>query len=53
MREECGSIVAPEDLRKVGTIDFEFVGDPVILEVHVFLTARFSGKLYSTRRIYK
>ena len=43
MREECGAIVAPEDLRKVGTIDFEFVGDPVILEVHVFLTDKFSG----------
>ena len=30
-------------MRKVGTIDFEFVGDPVTLEVHVFLTEKFKG----------
>ena len=44
MREECGAVVEPEDFRKVGTIDFEFVGDPVLWEVHVFLTDKYSGE---------
>ncbi|XP_005109226.2 7,8-dihydro-8-oxoguanine triphosphatase isoform X2 [Aplysia californica] len=34
--EECG--VTAKSLNEVGLINFEFVGDPVILEVHVFDT---------------
>ena len=39
-------------MRKVGTIDFEFVGDPVILEVHVFLTEKFKGVYSKWRGAY-
>jgi len=42
--EECGLHVAEDDLDYVGIIDFEFVGDPVHLEVHVFLARKFEGK---------
>jgi hypothetical protein len=47
MREECGAVVEPSDFKNVGTIDFEFIGDPVILEVHVFLTDKYSGAVRS------
>lgn len=43
VQEECGLTVRQEDLVDVGTLDFEFVGDPVHLEVHVFETRQFSG----------
>ena len=39
-------------MRKVGTIDFEFVGDPVTLEVHVFLTEKFKGMYRRFRGAY-
>ena len=45
VREECGHEVDKEDLDKVAVIDFEFEGDPVILEVHVFKTRKFSGEM--------
>ena len=32
------------DLKEVGQIDFEFLGDPKILEVHVFISDKYSGK---------
>lgn len=41
MREEAGILV--KDLEKVGIIDFEFEGDPVLLEVHVYRTESFAG----------
>lgn len=40
--EEAGIRVA--DIEKVGHINFEFVGDPVTLEVHVFKAGSFSGE---------
>ena len=39
--EECGLVVS--ELDKVGVILFEFVGQPQILEVHVFRTERYTG----------
>ena len=40
--EEAGIRVA--DIKNIGHITFEFVGDPVILEVSVFKTRSFSGE---------
>ena len=40
-KEECGLDVS--DLDKVGTLIFEFVGEPQLLEVHVFRTEHFTG----------
>lgn len=40
--EEVG--IRPANLVKVGKIDFEFVGDPVILEVNIFKTSDFEGE---------
>lgn len=42
LREEAGIDV--EFLEKVGIIDFEFRGDPVILQVHIFKSNNFSGE---------
>ena len=38
-------------LDSVGTIDFEFEDDPVILEVHVFQTRIFSGDMTETEEM--
>ncbi|CAL8122314.1 unnamed protein product [Orchesella dallaii] len=43
VKEECGLSVLPEDMEKFAIIHFEFVDDPVILEVHVFRCTKFSG----------
>lgn len=40
--EEVGIKVA--DIKKVGHIDFEFIGEPETLEVHVFKAGSFSGE---------
>ena len=34
--EECGLVVEPSHLTEAGHIEFEFKGDPIKLEVHVF-----------------
>ena len=41
VKEEADIDVA--DLEKMGVIDFEFVGNPEVLEVHIFRSAEFSG----------
>jgi 8-oxo-dGTP diphosphatase/2-hydroxy-dATP diphosphatase len=51
VREECGLEVLVEDLRPAGTIHFEFVGEPVQLEVHVFQTAEFQGTVVETEEM--
>lgn len=38
------SSLKSDDLEEIGLIDFEFVGDPQILEVHVFTTSKFEGE---------
>lgn len=35
-------------MTKVGLLDFEFQGDPVVLEVHVFSTSEYSGDVIET-----
>ncbi len=41
MKEECG--VDVRDIEKLGIIEFEFKGNPEILEVHVFRALDFFG----------
>ncbi|XP_052069830.1 oxidized purine nucleoside triphosphate hydrolase-like isoform X2 [Mytilus californianus] len=41
LREECGLV--SNILEKIGLLKFEFVGDPQLLEVHVFTTEQFTG----------
>ena len=48
LNEECGAVVKPQHARKVATIDFEFEGDPKLMEVHVFIAEKWSGE----RRIF-
>lgn len=40
-KEECGLDVS--ELDSVGTLIFEFVGEPQLLEVHVYRTEHFTG----------
>lgn len=47
MREECGAVIEPRHLKKVANIDFEFEGDPVVLEVHVFMAEKYSGSSHA------
>ncbi|ELT93923.1 hypothetical protein CAPTEDRAFT_47512, partial [Capitella teleta] len=49
MQEECGLIV--DDFKKVGLLMFEFVGDPQLLEVHVFHSETFRGKCIETEEM--
>ncbi len=42
VKEEAG--VSVSDIEEVGRIDFEFKGNPEILEVHIFRTEEFTGK---------
>ena len=41
IKEEAG--IEVQDLEKRGIIEFEFQGDPQILEVHIFSSQSFSG----------
>lgn len=42
LKEEVGIIV--KQIEKVGVIEFQFQGNPEILEVHLYKTAQFTGK---------
>jgi 8-oxo-dGTP diphosphatase/2-hydroxy-dATP diphosphatase len=42
LREEAG--IKVEQLEKVGILDFEFKGNPEILQVHIFRSDSFVGK---------
>lgn len=48
-REEAG--IEAENLDKVGIIDFEFKGNPEILQVHIFRSNNFSGKLMESEEM--
>jgi len=43
LKEEAG-IKVTQRLEKIGILDFEFQGNPEILEVHIFRGEKFSGK---------
>ena len=44
--EESG--LTADTLKKVGLLMFEFIGDPQLLEVHVFETSEYKGTPYET-----
>lgn len=46
LREEAG--ISANGLKKRGVINFEFEGDPKILEVHIFSAADFRGEPYES-----
>ena len=48
LREESGLVVLPVNLEKIAVIDFEFMGDPVILEVHLFTSTKYEGHPFET-----
>jgi hypothetical protein len=49
LREECNLIC--HQLHKMGILTFEFKGDPILLEVHVFHTKHFSGEILESEGI--
>ncbi|KAF3419974.1 hypothetical protein E2986_03931 [Frieseomelitta varia] len=49
LKEECG--LSAEQLKKVGILEFEFKGDTVLLEVHVFETYKYSGELIESEEM--
>lgn len=42
LQEESGLMV--DDLEKVGNIKFEFVGEPQLLDVHIFRADMYNGE---------
>jgi len=48
-KEECGIEII--ELEKIGIIDFEFEGNPEILEVHLFSIKDFSGEPVETEEM--
>ncbi|XP_076456795.1 oxidized purine nucleoside triphosphate hydrolase-like [Babylonia areolata] len=43
LKEESG--LTGHDLNEIGMLTFEFEGDPVLLEVHVFSTTKYTGQV--------
>ncbi|KAK6170069.1 hypothetical protein SNE40_018550 [Patella caerulea] len=48
LEEESGLIVSPDSLSNAALLKFEFVGNPQILEVHVFTTTEVTGEPIET-----
>lgn len=46
--EESGLTVTEDNLDHVGVLTFEFVNDPVLMEVHVYRTETFNGSPIET-----
>ena len=46
VKEECGLDVI--DLHKIGLVQVEFEGDPTLLDVYVFETCKYQGKIIET-----
>ena len=44
MKEECSLVIYSENLKHIGEIDFEFIGNPIHSLVHVFEARVFSAK---------
>ena len=49
LKEEAG--IEAENIEKFGLIDFEFKGNPEILEVHIFKINNFSGNLVESEEM--
>ena len=43
LHEECG--VKAKSLHQIGLLVFEFIGEPQLLEVHVYSTDEFVGNI--------
>nr|CAB3264483.1 7,8-dihydro-8-oxoguanine triphosphatase-like [Phallusia mammillata] len=43
LQEECGLIVNEDDVRQIGMILFDFVGDDFFIEMNIFKTKKFTG----------
>nr|CAD7263019.1 unnamed protein product [Timema shepardi] len=50
LQEECGLHV--DEMDRVGLLEFQFEGDPVLLEVHVFTTTNFKGEPVETDEMF-
>jgi len=46
LEEECG--LKAKLLRQVGLLMFEFIGEPQLLEVHVFTASEYDGTVVET-----
>ncbi|CAG7716984.1 unnamed protein product [Allacma fusca] len=51
IEEECGLRVRQEDLKQVAVNHFEFVGNPVVMEVHIFKCDRFEGEVVESEEM--
>ena len=51
VKEECGLDVDSEELEETAVIEFEFKGDPVKLEMHVFQTRNFSNEIIESEEM--
>merc|ERR1712071_300091 len=51
LEEESGLIVLPADLVQIGVMEFEFVENPIPMQVHVFTTSSYSGNLVETEEM--
>ncbi|XP_043585654.1 7,8-dihydro-8-oxoguanine triphosphatase-like [Bombus pyrosoma] len=49
LKEECG--LSAQKLKKVGILEFEFEGDEVLLEVHVFETYEYCGEVIESEEM--
>ncbi|XP_053973701.1 oxidized purine nucleoside triphosphate hydrolase-like isoform X1 [Hylaeus anthracinus] len=49
LKEECGLSV--KDLKKIGLLEFEFEGNEILLEVHVFETYQYHGKVIESEEM--
>lgn len=43
LKEECGLVVQSKDLVPTGIMQYEYTGDPVLMEVHLFTTSIYTG----------
>ena len=48
LQEECGIYMYSKILNNTRLLKSEFVGDPSILEVHVFTTDQFTGTVHES-----
>ena len=49
LKEECG--LHATDLKKIGVLEFEFEGNEILFEVHVFETYKYCGEVIESEGI--
>ncbi|KAG7189413.1 hypothetical protein KM043_017117 [Ampulex compressa] len=50
LKEECG--LSGKNLKKIGILEFEFVGEETILEVHVYETYKYCGEVMESEEMH-